>query len=349
MYATSNFAAVALILMLAVVLPRHASCDEGSECEKALAVLDKAGVRISYKNNRSYEERRKADDGSTCEGIVEIEYYAAEVSALKSLPVLKHLPHPDTISLGFSAFDATQAGDLAKYSSVLTKMKEVTIRVSTETPVSDTELRHFSTISNLVQLGMFTSKRMEVTDAGVASLKDLHQLRSLALNNTEVTDAGLVYFKGLTKLRFLSLVQTDVSGEGLRHLKDLPIERLMLVETKVDDDGLKHLQGFKSVEHLGLGGCPINGPGLKYLSELENLRRLGLPGTQIDDSSLVHLQDLPTLEDLSLYECRNITDGGVDSLKQLKGLKRLIINETKISKAGAETLRKALPDTKIEH
>lgn len=333
-------------VVIALVAPRSVPCAEKQECEEALAALDRAGASFTYKDNRSYLERKKAGDGSTCEDLSEILLDSADADPLKLLSHLRKVRDRGSIDLRIRRFDATQSEELAKHAALLTKMQKV--RLGFAEGISDPDLRHLSKISNLANLFSVSLKPSNVTDAGLMACRELHQMEYLTLNNTQITDAGLVHLKGMTKLKLLALTQTAISGEGLRHVKDLPIERLVLVETKVDDEGLKHFQGFKHLSQLSLTDCPIKGPGLKHLSQLENLQRLALTRTHIDDSHLPIFQTLPMLQDLTLYEC-NITDAGVESLAQLKGLKRLAINDTKITEAGAEKLRQALPDTKIGH
>ena len=58
----------------------------------------------------------------------------------------------------------------------------------------------------------------EVTNAGLAPVKDLKQLRTLFLDNTKIGDAGVAHLKGLKQLQVLSLVNTLVTDAGLGHL-----------------------------------------------------------------------------------------------------------------------------------
>jgi len=59
-----------------------------------------------------------------------------------------------------------------------------------------------------------------VTDAGLARLRGPNRLlETLGLNNTEVTDDGLAYLKDLTKLKLLYLSGAQVTEEGVADLK----------------------------------------------------------------------------------------------------------------------------------
>jgi WD40 repeat protein len=63
-------------------------------------------------------------------------------------------------------------------------------------------------------------KRVQITDKGLESLKELQNLELLDLRGNEITDVGLESLKSLTKLRQLSLNQTNVTQAGVQALKD---------------------------------------------------------------------------------------------------------------------------------
>ena len=52
---------------------------------------------------------------------------------------------------------------------------------------------------------------------------------------------------------------------------------------------------------------------------------------------------------LTLYECRNITDAGLKELANLKQLKTLVLNGTKVTRSGVAQLQKALPNCRINY
>jgi hypothetical protein len=61
----------------------------------------------------------------------------------------------------------------------------------------------------------------------------------------------------------------------------------------------------------------------------------------------VHLERLP-LQVLGLEGCPTIDDKSVPALSRLKGLRTLAVRQTKITPAGFEHLKKALPKCRIE-
>jgi hypothetical protein len=92
-----------------------------------------------------------------------------------------------------------------------------------------------------------------VTDATLATIKDILTLVHLNLRGTKITDAGLAHLKGLTNLLELHLENTAITDAGLTHVKGLVnLNYLNLYNTKVTDAGLKNLQGLADLRSLYL-------------------------------------------------------------------------------------------------
>jgi internalin A len=108
----------------------------------------------------------------------------------------------------------------------------------------------------------------QVTDAGLAELREFKNLESLELAGTKVTDAGLAELKQLPRLQTLSLWGTAVTDASLTRLKDLPrLQTLGLVKTKVTDAGLKDLPGFATLKSLDVSYTAVTAAGVKQLEE----------------------------------------------------------------------------------
>ncbi len=202
-------------------------------------------------------------------------------------------------------------------------------------------------LQGLTNLGYLTLKYTHVGDAGLAHLKDLPNLTSLGLQRIPMTDAGLEPLKGLTSLTSLSLAEMygGISGTGLVHLKEL-----------------------NKLEHIKLDYCTVLTTGLEHLPR--GLTQLFLKRTKVNDGELVHLKELTKLTELCLLECSQVTgatlghlpqglttldlggtpvtDAGLVHLRGLSKLKLLRLHKTKVTAAGIEELRKALPQCKIE-
>jgi len=108
------------------------------------------------------------------------------------------------------------------------------------TNVTDAVLATLKDIPTLVHLNLRGTK---ITDAGLDSLKGLSNLLQLHLENTAITDAGLARLNRLTNLNYLNLYGTAVTDSGLDQLKQLTdLQSLYLWQTKVTSNGVAKLQ-----------------------------------------------------------------------------------------------------------
>jgi hypothetical protein len=67
----------------------------------------------------------------------------------------------------------------------------------------------------------------------------------------------------------------------------------------------------------------------------------------VTDAGLRHLAQMRELRDLYLNGC-SVTDDSLDHLKQLTNLRTLVVTGTRISAAGAQRLRAALPKCTVQ-
>jgi beta-lactamase regulating signal transducer with metallopeptidase domain/peroxiredoxin len=222
---------------------------------------------------------------------------------------------------------------------------------------------HLSRLKSLEALMVLDS---EVTDQQLVVLADrlkaLKSFRWLELGTTQLTDAGLAHLRELRGLETFCFQSHKMAGAGLAYLADLPrlqdlrfgsasmndqaleavarctsLKRLEPNCTKITDAGLPHLAKLKSLEALNLRWLPITDAGLAHLSGLKSLRDLDLQDTKITDAGLVHLAGLKSLERLALPQ--GTTDAGLVHLRDLKGLKYLWLGRTKHTGVGLQPLR----------
>jgi uncharacterized protein (TIGR02996 family) len=190
-------------------------------------------------------------------------------------------------------------------------------------------------LAPLVRLRTLVSCTGRITDAGAKALAGFPELRELSLITLRLTAAGFRSLGRLTKLEVLPIVPNcddmaikhlrglsrlrklkqlgQVSGRGLERfplLTDLDIEG-----TDIDDIGLRCLAGLTRLRALNLNHTQITGAGLRHLSSLRGLRQLDLIGTDVGDDDLVHLEGLTGLEHLGLFGTR-VTKAGANRLKK---------------------------------
>jgi serine/threonine protein kinase len=114
---------------------------------------------------------------------------------------------------------------------------ELTVVDLSGTQVTYGSLDVFQNLPDLLDMNL--NRALNVTDEGVAHLRNLWRLDHLGLGKTKVTDNGLAHLAQLPTIRRLNLQNTGVSDSGLAHLSSLrQLEALWLSGTKVTDNGL---------------------------------------------------------------------------------------------------------------
>lgn len=147
------------------------------------------------------------------------------------------------------------------------------------------------------------------------------------------------------------------------------------LKPEATDEVLALLAKLKGLTELEVHNCPnLTEKGFAGVKELKELRRLSLSGLekpqQTTDEWLVHLKGLPGLQSLSLEGCEKITDAGLVHLKEmtqltdlvlprqttdagllhlygLKNLKTVKTGDSKVTEAGIEALKKAIPGVEV--
>tara|TARA_R110002095_G_scaffold89232_4_gene77872 strand:+ start:1265 stop:2878 length:1614 start_codon:yes stop_codon:yes gene_type:complete len=104
-----------------------------------------------------------------------------------------------------------------------------------------------------------------------------------------------------------------------------------------------------SLESLTLHKTNLTDGGLKTIGRLLNLKYLSMGRTQITSDGLRHLKGLKKIKGLRINGNKGIGDSGVGHLTEMKKLTVLQINNTSISEAGIQKLKRALPNCKIIH
>jgi hypothetical protein len=212
-------------------------------------------------------------------------------------------------------------------------------------------------LAGLTQLRSLDLGVTLVTDSGLERLQAMSNLEKLSLTGTAVSDAGLAHLQELSKLRDLRLEGTAISAEGLRGLVGLPLSGLGIGQTAIGDLGLAHLRNFdlkdlslyrntqitaagtqqlealQNLESLNLRGVDLEVTGFAFLAELKSLRKLNA-SLVMTDAALAYLSELTQLEQLGLYSNPELTDRGVEHLRNLKALHTLQLQFTGITDQG---------------
>ncbi|XP_013365972.1 PREDICTED: F-box/LRR-repeat protein 13 isoform X5 [Chinchilla lanigera] len=135
-----------------------------------------------------------------------------------------------------------------------------------------------------------------ITDSSLKSLAPLKQLTVLNLANcVRIGDTGLrqlVDGPSSTRIRELNL-------SNCVHLSDITLVKLS--------------ERCLNLNYLTLRNCEyLTNQGIEYIVNLSSLISLDLSGTVISDEGLIALSKHKKLKELSLSECGNITDAGIE-------------------------------------
>jgi hypothetical protein len=148
------------------------------------------------------------------------------------------------------------------------------------TEVTDSGIARLEKATPRLQSLSLTGNR-GVTDIGIARLTKL-PLRQLHVSKTRMTDAGLASVKELTALEELYCGHQAITDVGVEHLKDMPnLRSLALGETSVTDAGLVHVARLTKLEFLVLDGTAVTDAGMVHLKGLTALKRLRLADTAV--------------------------------------------------------------------
>jgi tetratricopeptide (TPR) repeat protein len=134
---------------------------------------------------------------------------------------------------------------------------------------------------------LLSEKRLD--NQGLAHIAGLYHLERLRLS-PEITDAGLAHIKDLTNLRELDLEEALITDAGMANLVDLKeLEHLDLAFTRVGDRGMAHLQKLQKLRKFELAGTGITDAALEHLKGLENLRKLDVRFTKVTEAGVDRL------------------------------------------------------------
>jgi hypothetical protein len=165
----------------------------------------------------------------------------------------------------------------------------------------------------------------------LALLKGLAGLRALDLSAChEVTDAGIAHLRELTSLRKLTIYGSQMTGAGLSALAPLTnLQEIYLLGCdNVTDDGMAHLARITSLRKLGIDQSELlTNTGMAELRSLPNLETLTLAFTAATtDTVLEPLESLPSLRHLELTYWQRPGNGGLQYLAGFERLESLVLN-----------------------
>jgi hypothetical protein len=187
----------------------------------------------------------------------------------------------------------------------------------------------------------------KVTDDGLGFFQGCRNVKHLDLANTKITDAGLANFKDCRDLAVVDLFQTNVGDAGVAHFKGCRLTFLSLRSTRVTDATAARFGHCTDLTLLGLGHTQVTEAGLAHFRTCTRLKHLDLDILPVGDTAVAPFADCKDLEVLSLGVTQ-VTDQGIAKFKECKRLKSLFLRGTKVTAAGVDDLKAALPQCRIE-
>lgn len=228
------------------------------------------------------------------------------------------------------------------------------------TRITDEGLLRLKAAPKIRDLSLFYAEW--ITDQGMTAIRDWKHLKRLNVRGTRISDGTLELVGKLTDLEALDIAHTSVTDNGLEqlitlvHLKELALGRGRLTYKALGI--LRMLPTLTSLDLSGARPVPPDmgtnraGPGipedaLRAIAELKELRVLKLGHSNIAGSGLRILSALDKVERLGLEGCRRIDDAAAGELVSWRSLKYLDLQDTQVTPAGVEALRKAKPALSI--
>ena len=283
-------------------------------------------------------DRKAAEWVLSIGGEVRLHGVNREIQALADLP-----PEPFELAAVMLSGNkqVTDAG-----LAVCSGCKKLTHLDLVKTSITDAGVAHFTGNKNLVVLNL---AHTSVSDEGLAYFQGNPNLTELWLGvMPKVTDRGMAYFKDCKKLTRLWLGGNNLTDKGVANFKGCKdLLDLSVMNTSVTDQGLLNFQDCKKLKFLWLYGVKLTDIGLAHFKECRDLTEVYLDKTNFNDSWLTHLTNNKNLNTLSLTKT-SASDDALLLLKQFKSLKFLYLQESAITAAGIDGLKKSLPECRIE-
>jgi hypothetical protein len=226
------------------------------------------------------------------------------------------------------------------------------------TRISDEGMLHLKNAPKIRDLNLFYSEW--ITDQGMTAIRDWKHLKRLNLRGTRVSDGTMAIVSRMTGLEALDIAHTPVTDNGLDQLITLvQLKELAIGGGRRSGDALAMLRMLPTLTHLDLSGARPAPPDMgnrrggggtfpeeaaRAIAELKDLRVLKLGHSSINAQGLKILAALGKLEKLGIEGCRRVDDTAIPELTNWKSLKYLDLQETQVTAAGLDTLRKSRPE-----
>ena len=224
-------------------------------------------------------------------------------------------------------------------------------------------------LANLADLRELVLDLNLITDDGLAFLPPLPKLDKLGLHECGLTDASFTHLSKQRALTRLSIGNNKITGEGIGFFSGVAaLKSLSIGSSSLTSEGMRNLTRCTALTTLDLSGCgtskcaslaPLSAIAplrslrmvndttdalVQSLATVTQIESLDLSVSPITDAAFDRVSSMSSLSDLTLYDCKNLTDAGYLKLLPLgKTFTRLIPTRTKLSDAAFTALAKEMP------
>ena len=144
-------------------------------------------------------------------------------------------------------------------------------------------------------------------------------LTDLSLNWAgALTDSHLARLAELAALRKLSIWgSAKITDKGLEHVSTLQgLEELTFSHSRsITPRGIARLSRLGNLKDLSMGYMPLKDDAMLPLSQIASLEYVTMRGLEITDEGIQSLRGLRHLKRLLIENCKEITEQGVTQLK----------------------------------
>lgn len=223
---------------------------------------------------------------------------------------------------GLTTIQFTTMSPSAESLEVLSQAKQIEELNILDTQVTDAQLAAIGKFTNLKELYIAESIG---SDEGLAKLGQLHSLKYLTIYMMpQITDDGVAHLRNLTKLVSLTLPPSQITGRSLAIITQMPnLDNLEMTCLPTEQDAqLPTAEIWSQVPELTsiyLDAPCIDDKDLAEIAKLPNLIQLHLCNPSITDSGVAKLAQAQELSWLTLLGT-HISDEGIRPLAKSPGL-----------------------------
>jgi|GEM_PF-6431332 len=204
--------------------------------------------------------------------------------------------------------------------------------------------------SRLTELNMDISADRLPLATAIGKLAALTRIHVYPAGDDEAEELGKL--KELTHLDLTQVVETakmtpweqrarrfgQVSDSGLKHFMGCKSLTSIRVSGSVRLSGVPELAKLEGLSELDVASTSVNDEGLNVVRKCKALTKLDLSFTQVTDEGVRELADLPRLEVLTLDDVPKLTDKSLEALGQVRTLKSLSMDGTRVSATECRSL-----------